>query len=437
MTEPLSFDHLTSDLRGTLENLPDHRQGKNTQYTLSDAGMSAFSVFFTQCPSFLAHQRLLETNRGKSNATTLFSMEKIPCDNQIRKLLDAIGPDELYPVFWSVYDRLKHGGYLSEYTGFSQNLLLSLDGLEYFSSKTIHCSNCRQKQSRDESTIYSHSVITSVLVSTRTHHVIALEPEFIDTQDGYDKQDCEQNAIKRWIERNATRFPPHQITILADDLHCKQPLLKLLLDSHFNFIVVCKPQSHKTLYRALQAREAEDLMDGISKRKWNGRFHELWQYRYTTNLPLRASDDTLSVNWCELTITREDTREILYRNAFATNHWLCDDTVELIVKSGRARWKTENENNNVLKNRGYHLEHNFGHGKQHLSAVLLVLNLLAFLFHTVLDKVDRKYQKLRRALATRVTFFNDIRALTRYLIFDNWEHLLDFMLNQLEIDLPP
>jgi hypothetical protein len=364
-------------------------------------------------------------------------MEKIPCDNQIRKLLDAISPDELYPVFWSVYDRLKHDGYLSEYTGFSQNLLLSLDGLEYFSSKTLHCSNCLQKQSRDESTIYSHSVITSVLVSTRTHHVIALEPEFIDTQDGYDKQDCEQNAIKRWIERNATRFPPHQITILADDLHCKQPLLKLLLDSHFNFIVVCKPQSHKTLYRALQAREAEDLMDGISKRKWNGRFHELWQYRYTTNLPLRASDDTLSVNWCELTITREDTREILYRNAFATNHWLCDDTVELIVKSGRARWKTENENNNVLKNRGYHLEHNFGHGKQHLSAVLLVLNLLAFLFHTVLDKVDRKYQKLRRALATRVTFFNDIRALTRYLIFDNWEHLLDFMLNQLEIDLPP
>ena len=437
MTEPLSFDHLTSDLRATLENLPDHRQGKNTQYTLSDAGMSAFSVFFTQCPSFLAHQRLLETNRGKSNATTLFSMEKIPCDNQIRKLLDAISPDELYPVFWSVYDRLKHGGYLSEYTGFSQNLLLSLDGLEYFSSKTIHCANCRQKQSRDESTIYSHSVITSVLVSTRTHHVIALEPEFIDTQDGYDKQDCEQNAIKRWIERNATRFPPHQITILADDLHCKQPLLKLLLDSHFNFIVVCKPQSHKTLYRALQAREAEDLMDGISKRKWNGRFHELWQYRYTTNLPLRASDDTLSVNWCELTITREDTREILYRNAFATNHWLCDDTVELIVKSGRARWKTENENNNALKNRGYHLEHNFGHGKQHLSAVLLVLNLLAFLFHTVLDKDDRKYQKLRRALATRVTFFNDIRALTRYLIFDNWEHLLDFMLNHLEIDLPP
>ena len=437
MTEPLSFDQLTRTLRTTFENLPDHRQGKNTQYTLSDSAMSAFSGVLYSVSIVFSPSAAAETNRGKSNTTTLFGMEKIPCDNQIRKLLDTIAPDELYPVFWSVYDRLKHDGYLSEYTGFSQNLLLSLDGLEYFSSKTLHCSNCRQKHSRDERTIYSHSVITSVLVSTRTHHVIALEPEFIDTQDGYDKQDCEQNAIKRWIERNSTRFPPNQVTILADDLHCKQPVLKLLLDSCYNFIVVCKPQSHKTLYRTLRAREAEDLMDGISKRKWNGRFHELWQYRYTTNLPLRASDDTLRVHWCELTITREDNREILYRNAFATNHWLCDDTVELIVKSGRARWKTENENNNVLKNRGYHLEHNFGHGKQHLSAVLLVLNLLAFLFHTVLDKVDRKYQTLRRALATRVTFFNDIRALTRYLIFDNWEHLVDFMLNQLEIDLPP
>lgn len=437
MTESSSFDDLTNDLRTTFENLPDHRQGQNTQYTLSDAAMSAFSVFFTQCPSFLAYQRLFETNRGKSNATTLFGIEKIPCDNQIRSLLDPIRPEALYPVFWSVFDRLKHDGYLSEYIGFSQNLLLSLDGLEYFSSKTIHCSNCRQKRGRDESAIYSHAVITSVLVSPRTHHVIALEPEFIDAQDGHDKQDCEQNAIKRWIERNATRFPSNQITILADDLHCKQPLLKLLLDSHFNFIVVCKPKSHKTLYQAIQAREADELMDGISTRKWNGRFHELWRYRYTTNLPLRASDDTLRVNWCELTITREDNGEILYRNAFATNHWLSDDTVELIVKSGRARWKTENESNNVLKNRGYHLEHNFGHGKRHLSAVLLVLNLLAFLFHTVLGKTDRKYQKLRCTLAARVTFFNDFRALTRYFIFDNWQHLMDFMLNQLEIDLPP
>jgi hypothetical protein len=38
-----------------------------------------------------------------------------------------------------------------------------------------------------------------------------------------------------------------------------------------------------------------------------------------------------------------------------------------------------------MKNHGYHLEHNFGHGKQHLAQVFVLLNLLAFAFHTVCD----------------------------------------------------
>ena len=106
-----------------------------------------------------------------------------------------------------------------------------------------------------------------------------------------------------------------------------------------------------------------------------------------------------------------------------------------IVDAGRARWKVENENNNVLKTKGYHLEHNFGHGKQHLATFLLTLNLLAFLFHTVFDLVDAKYRLLRQALGPRQTFFNDIKTLTRYLYFSSWQHLLDFMVKQLELDL--
>ena len=54
-----------------------------------------------------------------------------------------------------------------------------------------------------------------------------------------------------------------------------------------------------------------------------------------------------------------------------------------LAASGRARWKIENENNNTLKTKGYHLEHNFGHGQQHLSSLLDAMNILAFLFHTV------------------------------------------------------
>ena len=106
------------------------------------------------------------------------------------------------------------------------------------------------------------------------------------------------------------------------------------------------------------------------------------------------------------------------------------------VAAGRARWKVENENNNVLKTKGYHLEHNFGHGKKYLSSLLLTFNILAFLFHTVLGMMDDKYQLVRDNLPTRQTFFNDIRALTRYLCFDSWDHMLTFMIHGLELDIP-
>jgi hypothetical protein len=88
----------------------------------------------------------------------------------------------------------------------------------------------------------------------------------------------------------------------------------------------------------------------------------------------------------------------------------------------------------VLKNKGYPLEHNFGHGDHFLSSLLLSLNLLAFLFHTVLDLVDERYLKIRQELASRKTFFHDLDALTRYLIFDTWDQLFDFMFHNLELD---
>ena len=120
-----------------------------------------------------------------------------------------------------------------------------------------------------------------------------------------------------------------------------------------------------------------------------------------------------------------------------TNHPITVVNVANVVLAGRTRWKIENENNNTLKTKGYHLEHNFGHGHQHLSNVLICLNLLAFLVHTVQEILTPAYQQLRQALGARQTFFDDLRALTRYIIFESWEALFLFMLDGLEIAVPP
>lgn len=376
----------------------------------------------------------MERLKGQSNAGSLFQIEQIPSDPQIRNLLDPLAVSTLYPIFRKVYAELEQTGQLANFRVLDNNLLISLDGTRFFSSQKIHCPKCSHRittnaTSGEETITYYHDVIIPVLVAPGNKRVITLEPEFIVPQDGHDKQDCEQVAGKRWVKRNASQFDSWEATVLGDDLYCTQPFCELLLEKEYNFILVCKPDSHATLYEWMEFTGPEEL----TIRHWNGQFGELHTYRYVEHVPLRRGDDALYVNWCELTITHEEDERILYRNSFVTNHSVTPETVEPIVQAGRARWKSENESHNVLKTKGYHLEHNFGHGQQHLASFLLTLNLLAFLLHTVLFLVSPHYRLLRKELATRQTFFQDIRVLTRYHLFNSWDALLDFMVTQLEL----
>ncbi len=431
----VTFDALVSRLRQTFAQFPDRRTGNNTRYTLEDAALGAFAVFFTQSPSFLAFQRSMQIAKGQSNARTLFAMHQIPCDNHIRGLLDGVAPAHALPMFARVVDTLHELGYLQPFRSLNGDLLVALDGTQYHSSKDIHCAQCTQTHHRDDSITYSHTVITPVIAAPGHSAVIALEPEFITPQDGHDKQDCENAAAKRWLARHGARYRALGVTVLGDDLYSCQPLCQAILDQQLNFILVCKPDSHKTLYEWVAGLDTTGGVHTLTQTRRRGKKTETDHYRFVNQVPLRDGDDALEVNWCELTTTRAD-GSVVYHNAFATNHAITRENVVEMVKAGRTRWKVENENNNTLKTKGYHLTHNFGHGKQHLSTVLATLNLLAFLFHTVLGMSDAKYQLIRQTLPTRKTFFDDIRALTRYLHFESWLNLLEFMLRGLELDAP-
>jgi len=168
------------------------------------------------------------------------------------------------------------------------------------------------------------------------------------------------------------------------------------------------------------------------KRKGKTNRWEHHHYRWANGVPLTDSDDALQVNWCAVTITSAEGK-VTYRNAFITDWPITAENVAGLVAAGRARWKIENEHNNVLKNRGYHLAHNFGHGKKHLASLLLTLNLLAFGLHTLLELTDESYRLIRATVGARRKFFTHLEALTTYLYFETWERLLDFMLRGLEI----
>jgi Transposase DDE domain len=425
------FDTIVGCFRQVLSSLPDKRTGKNTRYGMEDAALSAFSVFFTQTPSFLSYQRMMAGSKGHNNAQSLFGVHKIPSDNHIRDLLDPVKPEQVFPIFEEILQVLEQQRQLQDFRSFAGTLLMAIDGTEYFASRQIHCPQCSTRQMKSGETHYFHSVVTPVIVCPSQSQVIPLVPEFVVPQDGHDKQDCENAAAKRWLLQYGQRYSALNVTVLGDDLYCHQPWCQQLLAQQFNFILVCRPESHLTLYEHLDGID----LPTVTAKRWTGKVEETYTYRYLNGVPLKDGDDALLVNWCELTVSRSDGK-VVYKNSFATNHPINDDTVAEVVLAGRTRWKVENENNNTLKTKGYNLEHNFGHGKQHLASFLATLNILSLLFHTLLERLDEKYKLLRSHLPTRKTFFDDVRALTRYLYFQSWDHLLTFMLEGLELVIP-
>jgi hypothetical protein len=86
---PFTFESLVNELSKAIKNFPDKRTGTNNRYSLKDIALSAFSLFFTQNPSFLQFQKDMEKTKGKSNAQTLFQIGTIPSDNHIRNILSG------------------------------------------------------------------------------------------------------------------------------------------------------------------------------------------------------------------------------------------------------------------------------------------------------------------------------------------------------------
>ena len=191
------FPTLIALLTAAIKRWPDPRTGTNKRLSLHDLVLAPFACFFFQCPSFLSYQRLMQQGRGFNNAQTLFEVEQLPTDNQIRNILDGIAPEHLQPVFHDTFEVLQQHNLVESFRCFENTHLIALDGTGYFHSHTIKCPSCTVKQHRNGQVSYSHSALLPALVQPGCPHVIPLQPEFIVPQDGHDKQDCELVAGKR------------------------------------------------------------------------------------------------------------------------------------------------------------------------------------------------------------------------------------------------
>jgi hypothetical protein len=296
-----------------------------------------------------------------------------------------------------------------------------LDGSDDFHSTTIACPGCLQRTDVNGEVHFRHTVVSATLVKAGSHRVLPLDVEEVRNSDGEAKQDCERNAAKRLIPRLRQEHPQLPLIIGGDDLSCHEPFIAQLRDLRLHHMLVCKPSSHAELYAWVDDIER---LGGCEQGQW----HEgpacrrrFFTSRIVHSVPLTAAHRL----WGTLVEVWEHDRKgtQLYHNAWFTDLDVTPAHVAAIVRIGRSRWKIENEHFNVHKNHGYELEHNYGHGKQTLSMVCYLLNLLAFIAHMILERGDRLYQ---RCLATtsRRELWHTLRTAMRMILVTAWADFL-------------
>jgi hypothetical protein len=413
-----AVEQLIGKLSEVCAGLPDQRKGppRDGNYTMADIGLSAFSMFFMGSPSFLAHQLVLEEGHGRSNCETLFGMSRIPSDNYIRLMLDGATPGAFDGLFFKA---IEAAGPLTPFQCLGGRVLIALDGTEHHCSRKIKCQRCSTRRRTDGGTECFHTFLGASLVAPGHKQVLPLPPEFVAPQDGAEKQDCERNAARRWLACHAAAVAHLRPVFLGDDLFACQPIAAAIHAAGGNFILTCKPSSHKTIAEYLHGAELQEHRQTVCKR---GK-RTTAVYRWLSGVPLRASGDAIEVNWFSIeTFNAKGKRT--YHNSFVTDLPITSDTVAELAACGRARWKIENETFNVLKTNGYNLEHNFGHGKRSLASVLVTLNLLAFAFHAAAYLGVLAWRTAVIARGPTYRFFEHLRTITVYVVFQDWPHLL-------------
>lgn len=421
-TKPLQLNKnfsapaLLGKIRKDFEKITDHRSGSQ-QFSLPDVLMSGLAVFGLKCPSLLKFDEQRNEKRIRANLRTLYGVAQAPCDTQLRTVLDEVSPDDLCAPFISIHRQLFSQKMLEEYR-YLGGFLFSADGTGQFSSSEVSCPDCCEKQHRHGQREYYHQLVGVALVHPDKPHVLPLFPEAITRQDGTTKNDCESNASKRLLPKLRAAFPEWPIIIVEDSLSATGPHIKLLKELKFSYILGVQPGDHEALFEEVQKRLCAGQVEEFEER---GKEGVLRGYRFVNDIPLNKSHPDLLVNY--LDYWEETPKGKKYTNSWITDIHLTRDNVYFVMKGGRARWKIENETYNTLKNQGYHLEHNYGHGKKHLATVFAMLTMLAFLVDQIQEFCCQLFQTARQKFRSRTSLWDKMRALFTEYFIDQWETL--------------
>lgn len=412
--QDLGLPGLLAIARKAFTSVPDPMS--RSQIPLADHLMSGLAMFGLKYASLLQFNNDSRADEAtRHNLRTLYGIKQAPCDTFLRERLDSVEPTQLRPVYRKLFSAVQRGKLLEHFGVFDDHYLLSIDGTGVFSSQAIHCDHCCEKHHRDGKVTYYHQVLAAVLVHPEQREVFPLAPEPILKQDGQHKNDCERNAAKRLLTDLRREHPHLKLIVVEDALASNGPHIQHLKALDYRFILGAKQSDHAFLFDWIDTSEQTKVYQTTDEQ---GIVH---RFRYHQDVPLNASHVELEVNFLEY--WQEKPNGKTQHFSWVTDLPVTEDQLMPLMRAGRARWRIENETFNTLKNQGYHFEHNFGHGHQHLTTVLMHLMMLAFLIDQIQQHCCGLFQRGVEKMGSKMRFWRKLRERFNSLLILDWETL--------------
>lgn len=412
---------------------------------LEDFLMSAYSIFYLKEPSLLAFE---EKYRGDDliykNLKNLVGINHIPSDTHLRDILDLVDYRQYRKVFTDIFSYVQQTKLLEQFSFLNikgeSYYLVAVDGTGYFTSSKVSCDYCSHYHDEDEDkqTRFGHHVLAASLLHPDKKEVISFCPEPIRKQDGQKKNDCEFNAFKRFIDDFKREHPKLRVIFLLDALYANTPLVRLLNEYDYPYIISVKEtkstlfaQFKEDVHKEIAIKEVDTIHFGelIKKRK-------VQTYEYTQNLRLGQDMDSARVHFINFkekiswTSKKGEEKEEFKKFSYITNIEPTPQSVRIIVKGGRSRWKIENETFNTLKNQGYNLEHNYGHGNINLSMNFIQTMFLAFLVDQIQQASCQKFKKLLSKSRRKARVWELIRTRFDIFLYEDWSDFWAIILKE-------
>ena len=379
----LSFSAIRDMITEKLSIIKDTRAA-NTSNSIVEVMLSGLACMYYQSPSLLEFQRQMETLEQRNNLRSLFKVQNLPTDQGMRNVIDQVDTDTAFrPIFKDLFNKLQRGKHLEQYQTLPGKYLLNVDGTQYFSSKEVACKKCLVRGST-KNPYNCHQVLQGAIVKAGLRQVIRVMPEEICAEDGEEKVDCETNAFKRFLKKFRKDHDKLGIIINADALYATTPVIETIHSYNANYIFKIEAANHKTLMNNVNS-VAKSRLETRSLR--NNKLIIEW----VNDIELFSSTkkSTNYIEAWELVPQKDGSIKSQYYGKWITDLKITADTAKTILDGARARWKIENEYFNSLKNQGYNITHNYGHGSNNLCYNMYNFTLLAFTMHQIHQLTDK------------------------------------------------